>query len=963
MVLRKHDIPVQSPPAKTGIGIVKALVLALLVLTAGAVLVLGLEGEDSYAAVGDTFTVANEGVGIEYKILTEGTGTENGTVQVGTGGYMDSAVDTSVTFVEIPATVTFNNRTYGVTSIGADAFRGCSSLTSVTIPVSVTSLGQRAFSGCSSLTSIAIPGSVTTIGDYAFSGCSSLTSIDVGEGNTKYASENGVLFNKDKTELVRFPAGKDGAYAMPNSVTSIRVSAFSGCSSLTSITISSGVTSIGESVFRECTSLTSVTIPNGVTSIGSYAFSGCSGLKEVTIPGSVTTIGDDAFSGCSALEKVTIPGSVTFIGTKAFSGCSALEKVTIPGSVTTIEAHAFSGCSGLKEVTMLYGVTTIKDYAFADCSSLKEVSIPNSVTTIEHHAFFRCSSLISVTIPNGVTTIGTYAFSGCSSMISLTIPDSMNRIEGYAFDGCTSLISVVIPDDVVHIGDYAFKNVCNGTNADPRATVGHIPREVPEGTCADGGMEAHHECETCGALFLMKDGMLTKVDTVSPVNHSMTELHGDDATCTEPGHKAYYQCSTCGKYFEDVEGGTEIADLTSWKSEGGAGYVPAGHNMDKVKGSDATCTEPGHKAYYQCSVCGKYFEDAEGGTEIADLTSWKSEGGAGYIPAGHIMRSIHAKNPTCTMPGWDEYYKCTRCEQLFENETDTTGTNLGKLIKAPVDHAFDENGVCTACGMLKDGGNISTEVDGDKITVTVNNGDSKSTIITQQGKDGEVVTTIVPGSGGEDMIESSAHASDISMALEHMDGYEGSKTMHIDATEGIMGLKDLNDLISKDVTAVIDGGKGTVTFTSKVLGKIVTDDVEIGIVNAGKDMNDEQIKVVGDSFALSLTIYGADNKFGEYVPVSFGYAVSDGKAVTVYRVTDDGEKVKMETSYHDGVVTFMTDSFSIYMVEETDAGPSESVPEPDTGSPGDNTMLFVGIGAAVAIIAAIGAFLFIRGRN
>ena len=277
-------------------------------------------------------------------------------------------------------------------------------------------------------------------------------------------------------------------------------------------------------------------------------------------------------------------------------------------------------------------------------------------------------------------------------------------------------------------------------------------------------------------------------------------------------------------------------------------------------------------------------------------------------------------------------------------------------------HTFDENGVCSVCGTKN--GEVLTVIEGEKITVTVENGDSKSTTITQQGKDGEVVTTIVPGSDGKDKIESSANASDISMALEHMDGYDGSKTMRIDATGAIMASDDVGGLVKNGVTAVIDGGNGTVTFTPEVLEKIITGDVGIGIVEAGKEMSDEQIKVVGDRFALSLTISGANDKFGEPVPVSFEYAAGEGKVVTVYRVTDDGTKVKMDTSYLDGVVTFMTDSFSIYMVEETDAGPSEPVPEPDAGSPdGGSMMLFVGIGAAVAIIAAIGAFLFIRGRS
>lgn len=151
-----------------------------------------------------------------------------------------------------------------VTSIGNGTFNGCSSLTSITIPDSVTSIGYYAFWDCSGLTSITIPNSVTSIGYVAFSGCTGLTSINVASGNNYYSGNNGVLFNKKKTELIRYPAGKSQtSYTIPDSVTSIRSNAFAGC-----------------------TGLTSIAIPNSVTSIGDWAFDGCTGLKDVYYTGS-----------------------------------------------------------------------------------------------------------------------------------------------------------------------------------------------------------------------------------------------------------------------------------------------------------------------------------------------------------------------------------------------------------------------------------------------------------------------------------------------------------------------------------------------------------------------------------------------------------------------------------------------------------------------------------------------------
>ena len=182
------------------------------------------------------------------------------------------------------------------------AFDNCEGLTSITIPVNVKSIGRGAFN-YSGLKSIIIPGSVETIGNGAFSSCAELTSIHVSAINTNFSAVGGVLYNKDKTILYQFPAGKIGSFDIPNTVTEILGRAFEGCSGLTSVTIPNSVTSIGDNAFFWCSGLTSVTIPNSVTSIGNYAFFWCGGLTSVTIPNSVTSIGDHAFSRCSSLTS------------------------------------------------------------------------------------------------------------------------------------------------------------------------------------------------------------------------------------------------------------------------------------------------------------------------------------------------------------------------------------------------------------------------------------------------------------------------------------------------------------------------------------------------------------------------------------------------------------------------------------------------------------------------------------
>ncbi len=347
----------------------------------------------------------------------------------------------------------------GVTSIGDGAFKGCTGLTSITIPDSVTSIGDSAFFDCTGLTSITIPDSVTSIGSHAFHGCTGLTSITIPDSVTWIYG--GTFYGCTGLTSV----------TIPNSVTWIDNFTFYGCTGLTSVTIPDSVTSIGNGAFDSCTRLTSITIPDSVTSIGDSAFHGCTGLTSITIPDSVTWIGDSAFHGCAGLTSVTIPDSVTIIGRHAFEGCTGLTSITIPDSVTRIGESAFDGCTGLASITVSGGNKTfdsrnncngiIETATNTLISGCKNTDIPDSVTRIGGGAFYGCTGLASITIPDSVTSIGASAFWDCTGLTSITIPDSVTSIGYWAFYGCTGLTSITIPDSVTSIGNGAFDG-CTG---------------------------------------------------------------------------------------------------------------------------------------------------------------------------------------------------------------------------------------------------------------------------------------------------------------------------------------------------------------------------------------------------------------------------------------------------------------------------------------------------------------------
>jgi hypothetical protein len=335
--------------------------------------------------------------------------------------------------VTIPSIISYNGNNYTITSVDDYAFYNCTELNSISLPNTIDTIGTSAFYYCSSLTSLSLPTSVLLIKSPTFTYCTNLNSISIDNSNLNYTCIDGILFNKDKTNLIFFPPNKtDTTYSFTSTINKISTNAFTKCNNLKRITIPSTVLSIGLSVFSSCQRLKYISIESGITEICNYTFSDCDSLTSVVIPNTVTTIGKYAFNGCKLLKSIKIPTSVTCIGDYAFSYCSSLDSISIPNSVKSLGTNTFAFSTQICKFTcdnsnnyysaaqgVLFNKEQNQLICYPPAKTDNSYCIPSTVDTIKTYAFYYCTNIQSLTIPISVVSIERRAFYNSKNLSSL----------------------------------------------------------------------------------------------------------------------------------------------------------------------------------------------------------------------------------------------------------------------------------------------------------------------------------------------------------------------------------------------------------------------------------------------------------------------------------------------------------------------------------------------------------------
>lgn len=351
----------------------------------------------------------------------------------------------------------------GITTIGANAFIGCTNVTSFSIPESVTYIGYGAFSNCFFLEKITLPSKITSISDKMFYACRNLKELHF-SGNIKSIGSYAFYLCSNLTEL-----------KIPDTVTTIYSHAFEGCTDLKNVSLPSGLTAISDYMFYDCQMLTLTDIPDTLSTIGKYAFYNCLELTNMNIPDTVKHIDSYAFANCFNIESIDISENISVLNEGTFYNCTKLNNVIIPDKVTSIGDNCFEGCTKLTDITFQKNISDIGKYAFFYCTNLKNINLPGKNTSIGEYAFAGCIRLDTLNILNTISIIDSYAFYNCNKLKTV-----------YYYQPENTLNSITVGNENAPLADaYWHLVICTKTNCSKTPdydVFSVVPTNIPVGS-------------------------------------------------------------------------------------------------------------------------------------------------------------------------------------------------------------------------------------------------------------------------------------------------------------------------------------------------------------------------------------------------------------------------------------------------------------------------------------------------
>ncbi len=354
------------------------------------------------------------------------------------------------------------------TKIDVVAVTGCEKLKELSLPASCETVIQGAIQSCKNLETIYLPKNVKYFIGSIFDGCQNLTEIIVDDDNPYFTSLEGVMFTKDMSKLIKYPAGiKQRSYTIPTNVQTIGEHAFS-YSALEELELPSSLTSIENFAFVGCKQLNVIAIPSSVTNLGPGAFQLCQNLSFVSLSPNIEKLNDYTFDNCISLADITIGSGTKEVNGSAFDNCSSLRAIyvdddneyysSVDGILYSKDMKKLVRCpAGLykEEYLIPDGVEIITEYALTGCKNIKKFTLPQTLREIERFAFIK-SAMSSIVIPSSVNKIGASAFQLCQELETLVFPDGITEIAMGVASNCEKLSYVYIPSSVTSIGSDAF---------------------------------------------------------------------------------------------------------------------------------------------------------------------------------------------------------------------------------------------------------------------------------------------------------------------------------------------------------------------------------------------------------------------------------------------------------------------------------------------------------------------------